>query len=188
MVRVVVPLILPRYVLLRTRRQAVSVSDGCLDNWTNNTNGPQQRLTDDGNATIPSAGGHAGARRPHSGQWVVSLDAAQTGRTVETAAHVQQPVAGAYAQAAPFCAQWRDRWPLVDIRIVALGRRQVHDTVVPVTYWRTLRPSRGENAVAERQCFRSVRETVNAYRLSFRKNGVFRIIAWARRETKFKRI
>lgn len=88
-------------------------------------------LTDNGDAAVPPPGGHAGARRPDAGERVVPFHAAQARRAVESAAHVQQPVAGAYAQTAPLRAQRRDRRPPVVVRVVALGRRQVHYAVVP---------------------------------------------------------
>lgn len=91
----------------------------------------RRTLTDDGHATIPPTGGHARARRPDAGERVVPFHAAQARRTVETAAHVQQPVVGADAQTAPLRAQRRDRRPSVAVRVVALGRGQVHYAVVP---------------------------------------------------------
>lgn len=91
-------------------------------------------LTNDGDAAIPTTGGHAWTGRPDTGQWVVSFHAAQAGRAVETAAHVKQPVIGADAQTAPLRAQRRDRRPLVAVRVVTLGRGQVHDAVVPNTH------------------------------------------------------
>lgn len=63
-----------------------------------------QRLTNDRDAAVPAAGGHAGTRRPDAGQRIIPFDAAQAGRAVETAAHVQQPMVGANAQTTAFRA------------------------------------------------------------------------------------
>lgn len=92
----------------------------------------RRELTDDGDTAVAPTSGHAGTRRPDAGQRVVAFDAAQAGRAVETAAHVQQPVVGAHAQTTPLRAQRRDGRPLVAVGVVALGRGQVDYAVVSV--------------------------------------------------------
>jgi hypothetical protein len=88
-------------------------------------------LTDDSNATVPSACAHGGARGPDPSQRVIALHATEARGPVIAATRVQQPLEVAGPQTTAFGAHRRDGSPLVQHGAVALGRGQVGGPIVP---------------------------------------------------------